>query len=352
MILFIIGFIPTIWSIKDNGNKLTKCGKWYIFFLCLGIFVSFYQKYQSDSELKNQSRENAILKESIDSLKCVSAEANKMLERIPVTSEIEAIFSKQFENLSEKEKKDIGEIRPKIIFDIQELKGNIIKISLQTPKVKKTKIDKIFFNIELPGTFKNFKLDYSDKVGNYKVQKRFKMGTGDSTLCEYLQFEIDDFYSYGYFSGSIYYNPTSLFCRKISCNQLLCQRTLYNFHDFISIYYNWTFKGTSIEERIAKNISELKFIRDDNLNLLETFSVIKISIKDALKCYPESEIVKYVKKNRPDPKDSITINNIIDETFKSYSLVTNDSIFNITKLKGFYKDMEDLMLMEEKRKFW
>ena len=188
------------------------------------------------------------------------------------------------------EEKSKNELRPDVIVEIHENGTSQVVFSIQATH-KKTLIKTLSLNFHIPGVFKNFNLKTRDRVGKCDIYSSFQAGNSQGTTTETVHVWCENLSPNSFMKAEINYSPT--LPRPIPGSENTPYEEIYmpvmDLHDYSKCAYTWIFQGEEITETKYINLENLKFIQEDNENLLYHFQGIRF----------EEE----VKKHNPDYKN-------------------------------------------------
>jgi len=267
----------------------------------------------------------------------------------------------------------IKRLKPKLTFDVQSLSDNKIYFSIEANNNHGCKIDRLFFNLDLPGTFDTFNLRIKQNVDNFSYSKRFRRGSGDDTISEMINFEIKDFYPHGYFDGYINIKPPKARVETLGKSIVNYPTPHLDLQDYVLYTIIYTYNGTPQTINDTFSLINVDYIKQDKFRRETQYSIIKKSLKDCLYKNKSSdnsdEFTKYIdsaiqyfinNSNKFSKNDTFIILDYIDTmttgdkdtTFhinKTYIL--NDTLYQTSNLisRWIYNDLDRLRKAYKKK---
>ncbi|MCF7823799.1 MAG: hypothetical protein K9N35_06455 [Candidatus Marinimicrobia bacterium] len=205
------------------------------------------------------------------------------------------IFGIYLNNLNQtrQHNKKWQELKPNIDIKMQELIDNKLLVDVSSVKTKGTKIEKLFLEFDIPGVYLGNEILYSDKIEKINVTSTFATGANNITTSETVKIQCDELYPSGSMSVSILFKPTNLIEYPVE-DKLFYYFPYMDLHDFLPFYFHWSFNGVTYTERGSLDISNLNYIKKDNMNLISHDSYIKWKIADQISHRPDSRITKLI----------------------------------------------------------
>jgi len=253
-----------------------------------------------------------------------------------------------------KEEKNIAKITPELSIDIDEIRENQLNLNVESLNKNGSKIDKLFFKFDIPGTYLNSHIRDSSRIEKYSISTSFRISINGVTISETIQFELTNIHPGGSFRAHVNYNPIIVLNEQREFEEFY-YTPVFDLHDYLPYSFSWTYQGTGRSESGYENLSDLEFIKRDNENLIAHAVYLKSSLNDYLTNHPNGEISKRILKLPPDRNkiDTITIM-VHDEKYsKEHIFVLNDTLIrNWIYYTGRFGNIAEVEEWEGKRKDW
>lgn len=250
------------------------------------------------------------------------------------------------------EKGELDRNRPIINIRIQELENNELYLELDSLNKNGSTIDKLYFSFDIPGVFKKHEIGNEQKIGDLLITPQFLSGYNDLTTSQTLQFEINTIHPSGSLRIYTYYEPTTLISQFVDeGKKIFSFFPVMDLHDYLVYDFSWTYKGTSRTERGNFDLEYLKYIKNDNQNLIEQKSYLKWALKDEKEKNPPTFFSKYITSLNQEELKSKKEVSITETPFSADTLIVEqDSLTLISTIKGLYQDYESVREMELRRR--
>lgn len=363
----IIGLIVTLAgtaiSTVSGIIKKESLRKWIIVASCLlvvGMIITFFGSImgQKDLLLSNSRLEKANLELKLDLENFEDRIVNIIKESsIPDSAKISDLYNDYLlwsEEIKEKQETELYKTaKPKVKIEVLDNNKNNIRVEISSIAENSEEINNLFMKFDIPGVY--IKLDhiYKERVGDFNVSSSFLCGTGDSTDAQTIHIGVSDIFPTGYISFNIIYRPTK---KRIQIDKpfVLEYMPLMDLHDISKYSVFWDFDGIQQKDDYYLDLSHLKYIIEDNKQLITFQTVTKVPLTEYLKL--NAVHTNYIKSQIEKGTREFSYRVKIPSGWPSddFVKVTKDTIYMISNNHSFrkYKTLDDIKESELKRKNW
>lgn len=167
-----------------------------------------------------------------------------------------------------KYRKDI--LKPDVTFEISEISNSQLQVNISTDSNNKVRIQTLNINFDLPGSFKSYNIKKSFRVGNCNVSNTLKNGLDSIITSEFINLYCENLNKNSFISILIDYYPT----KPILLSQIdtkapdIYYMPIMDLRDYSKCEYTWLYEGNEIVETEYIKLSDLDFIKKDNINMI------------------------------------------------------------------------------------
>lgn len=216
-------------------------------------------------------------------------------------------YSEKIQN--EKTTLEQNKLKPLINIKLTEASDGILSLDVESTKPNSAPIRDVFFKFDIPGTFQGLEDTYKDNIDDVDISSSFLASQGPfGIIAETVHVHLRNLYSKGKLIVKIKYKPTKpglmggaaelLKIKPALKKDKFIIMPLMDLHNFSRLLYSWEFMGTTISEHDYLDWTPLKYIQDDNLNLIKTWESPEES--KAPNPYPDVDAGKAMEDRRKD----------------------------------------------------